>query len=196
MLFDLGDFFICSKISKMTTKDVFSDSINPVRGRVVHGKYQYISQPPQQTQLFSVSTTNQSTVTFQTTNMVWCPAESILSGSMSISLEAGKSIWININAQKLFQKGGAQSQNGNLVMDVQNLDRYMDATARRVFRKVDVDTWDNSLFESIMFNNYSGAQVMRLNNIAQAKNSESQYVMDRLQKQHSTLVSISNLISL
>ena len=164
-------------------------SINFKEGTIVHPTYQFLRVTPQEgISLYSTATGSQST--FQITPNVFNLAKSYLEYTITVPAQgAGNSVWMNTNGNHSIQRITVQPQNGPVLLDLSNFDRYLDVISRRTMALEDVLTRDiptdytapngylgnGTFFESLVPSNGATSYV-RLDNSAVNRLSECQYV--------------------
>lgn len=176
----------------MTT--LLGDSINYHAGSVLHSTYQYTRVYPQEGQNSYTITNNAGPVlTFQIAPTVMNLSESSLLYTISLPTQgAANSTWMNVNGMKhLINVTVTTSASGDYLMNIPDIDRYLDITARRSFAFEDVQTWDTaipynaaganggqSFYEGLVPTNFGAAQSTRLDGTASVKvGQESEYAI-------------------
>ncbi len=176
----------------MTT--LLGDAINYHAGSVLHSTYQYTRVYPQEGQNSYTITNNAGPVlTFQIAPTVMNLSESSLLYTISLPTQrAGNSTWMNVNGMKhLINVTVTTSASGDYLMNIPDIDRYLDITARRSFAFEDVQTWDTaipynaaganggqSFYEGLVPTNFVAAQTSRLDGTASVKvGQESEYAI-------------------
>ena len=179
----------------MTISDslILSDSINFKTKQLVHPKYQYTKQYPQESiGNYPLQAVQGPTTTFQLIPNVMNLSKCKLAGTILIPAQGdGNFTWMNVNGVKFIQRINVQPQGGGLMMDVNFIDRYSDCTARRCQKYADVLTWDaavtyaapatipgasGTFFEGLIPGNFATGAGVRLDGTAVAKTEESEYV--------------------
>lgn len=165
-----------------------ADSINFKSGQVIKPIYQFQRQPPLEgLASYPVNATGGSMFSFQLIPNVINLSKSRLSFTLNVPAQGATNYsWLNVNGLKFFQRIFAKPQEGSPVVDVNYLDRYMDAISRKVHKFADVATYDSpipyaanpngTMFEGLIPNATSTALV-RLDNTNSVKVTESKYVM-------------------
>jgi hypothetical protein len=168
---------------------LLADSINYKQASVIKGQYQYFkSYPIEGLNNYPLTNNQGGTSTFNIVPNVINLAKSKLCGMISLPAQgAGNYSYLNINGFKAVQRITVQAQGGPILLETNDIDRYLDITMRKSFSFDDVQGWDAAItatgapttfFEGLAPSNFPTAINARLDNSSIAKmGMESLYVM-------------------
>lgn len=178
----------------MTSSSVLlkSDSLNFKVGTVIHPTYQYTKQYPQESLgTYSVQATQGPTTTFQLIPNVMNLSKCFLVFTLQVPAQGGGNYtWMNVNGLKQISRITVQPQGGPILMDVNDVDHYLDIIARKTITFPEVQASDaavpytvagtpnGTIFEGLNPNvAAAGAFATRLDNTSANRAQESQYML-------------------
>jgi len=174
----------------MTT--LIANPINYKNTTVIHGEYQWTKlYPIEGLTNYQLASTQGTVTTFQISPNVFNLANIKLCGTLALGAQGANNYsFTNVNRFKAINRITVQPQAGRapFVMDLVNVDRYLDIISRKEFSFSDVQTWDpaqtyanartgTTFFEGLIPSNFPAATGVRLDNSAMIKpGKESQWV--------------------
>jgi hypothetical protein len=170
---------------------IVSDELNFKHATAAHGTYQWQKIYPQEGQQnYPVTASQGPTNTFQLPANVMNLGKSDLVFTFQTATQgAGNYSWINVNGSQFIQQINLSTRSGTQILQLNDVDRYLNLTLRKESKLEDVLTWDTvspytaagagtSFFEGLSPSNATLSNSVRLDNTAMVKpGMECEYVV-------------------